>query len=215
MIRINNKNNIDKTSKGFSLIEILISLAIFAVIATIGSSMFSTFANNQKRTKVSQELLNNAQYTLEIISREIKNNEIIVFGTSQCSSLDPIVYTKCLLFVRENGETAGFVYNNNNQELDYIQTNCARTDEGIYSNCAIASGQVPVPMLSETYNKSKIIDLQFILTPGANPYFDETGLNNQQPKVTILLAVRYPSTQLIEQVAHRLQTTVSSRVYKR
>jgi prepilin-type N-terminal cleavage/methylation domain-containing protein len=216
------RNNLSVSLSGFTLIEVLISLSIFAVVATIGASMFSTFANNQKRTKVSQELLNNAQYALEIVSREVKNNEIIAFGlssdlTSRCKGLQIShpEYTKCLLFARENGETAGFVYDNINQALDYVLLDCTRNEEGIYLTCVIADGQAPATMLSETYNKVKITNLQFYLTPTANPYFDETGSNNQQPKVTILLAVKYPSLQLIEQVSHRLQTTVSSRVYKR
>jgi prepilin-type N-terminal cleavage/methylation domain-containing protein len=226
------RNNLSVSLSGFTLIEVLISISIFAVVATIGASMFSTFANNQKRTKVSQELLNNAQYALEIISREVKNNEIIAFGDSQCKGLtyldpisEPITYAQCLLFVRENGETAGFVYDDTKKALAYVQLDCTRTEEGIYLTCVIADGQAPATMLSKTYNKVEITNLQFILRPSniltpslgsnPNPYFDETGLNNQQPKVTILLAVKYPSLQLIEQVSHRLQTTVSSRVYKR
>jgi prepilin-type N-terminal cleavage/methylation domain-containing protein len=211
MIRINDKS-------AFSLVEMLVAVSIFAIIATIASSMFSTFANNQKRTQSSQVLLNNAQYVLEIISREVKNNEIIAFGTdadhlSRCHLLD-VKYTKCLLFARENNETAGFVYDSVKNELDYVQLTCDRNN-GVYSDCQIASGQTPAILLSESFNKVHITRLDFKLTPDANPYFDDTGSNNQQPKVTINLVVKYFSTQLIEQASHHLQTTVSSRVYKR
>ncbi len=206
---------------GFSLVEMLIAVSVFAVIATIASSMFSTFANNQKRTQSSQVLLNNAQYALEIISRELKNNEIISFDTLACSSIDAR-YTKCLLFVRENGETAGFFYDgtynggsdNTEIELDYAQLDCVRNGN-VYSACSFSSGQSPVVLLSQSYNKTQITDLDFVLTPATNPYFDDTGLVNQQPKVTINLVVKYFSTQPIEQASHHLQTTVSSRIYKR
>ncbi|MFA6252932.1 MAG: prepilin-type N-terminal cleavage/methylation domain-containing protein [Patescibacteria group bacterium] len=215
------KNNVTVSRTGFSLVEMLIAVSIFSVIATIASSMFSTFANNQKRTQSSQVLLNNAQYVLEIISREIKNNEIISFDTSACSSVDAR-YTKCLMFVRENGETAGFFYDgtydgvsdNTEIEIDYVQLDCFYLDN-VYSNCSIATGQAPVVLLSQSYNKVQITSLDFNLTPTTNPYFDDTGLNNQQPKVTVNLVVKYFSTQPIEQASHHLQTTVSSRVYKR
>ena len=207
------KNNITLSRTGFSLVEMLIAVSVFAVIATLASSMFSTFANNQKRTQSSQVLLNNTQYVLEIISREVKNNEIIAFGTGQCSNyLVGANYTKCLLFVRENNETAGFVYDSVNNELDYVQLTCSRNN-GIYLDCQIASDQTPVILLSKDYNKVEITGLDFILTPTANPYFDDAF--NQQPRVTINLLVKYFSTQLIEQASHHLQTTVSSRVYKR
>lgn len=214
------KNNIRSSHAGFSLIEMLVALSIFSIIAIIASSMFSTFANNQRRTQSSQVLLNNAQYVLEIISREVKNNEIIAFGDEQCQGLlnkatPPAPYTQCLLFARENNETAGFVYNDTTKELDYVQLACDRNN-GRYSNCSIsASGQAPTILLSESFNKVHITRLDFKLTPTTNPYFDDIGSNNQQPKVTINLLVEYFSPRLIERASHHLQTTVSSRVYKR
>lgn len=200
---------------GFTLVEMLVAISIFAVVATLAASLFSTFANNQNKTKVSQELLNNSQYVLEIISREVKNNEIIAFGAQQCQDLDPI-YTKCLLFVRESGETAGFVYDSVDQSLAYVLLDCQK-DGVIYSDCDIASTQEPTILLSADYNQTRIDDLAFVLKPDFNPYFyfDQSGSYNQQPQVTIKLKVSYPSSRLAEQATHYLQTTVSSRVYKR
>jgi prepilin-type N-terminal cleavage/methylation domain-containing protein len=211
MMRINNH-------KGFTLVEMLIAISIFAVVATLASSLFSTFANNQKRTKVSQELLNNAQYVLEIISREVKNNEIIAFGSSldiasRCKGLQILhsEYTQCLLFVRENGETAAFLYSGS--QLSYAQLDCTEEANGVYTDCDIANGQQPAIMLSADYNNVDVSNLEFFLSPDINPYFDDSV--NQQPRVTIKMAVKYSSTKIVEQVTHYLQTTVSSRVYKR
>lgn len=199
---------------GFTLVEMLVAISIFAVVATLAASLFSTFANNQNKTKVSQELLNNSQYVLEIISREVKNNEIIAFGAQQCQDLD-LIYTQCLLFVRESGETAGFVYDSMDQSLAYVLLDCQK-DGVIYSDCDIASTQEPTILLSADYNQTRIDDLAFVLKPDDfNPYFDQSGSYNQQPQVTIKLKVSYPSSRLAEQATHYLQTTVSSRVYKR
>lgn len=206
MMRINNH-------KGFTLVEMLIAISIFAVVATLASSLFSTFANNQKRTKVSQELLNNAQYALEIISREVKNNEIITFSSDRgvrCQDL-PAEYSQCLLFVRENGETAAFLYSGS--KLSYAQLDCTEEANGVYTDCDIAGGQQPATMLSADYNNVDVSNFEFYLTPNVSPYFDDT--ENQQPRVTIKMTVKYNSTQMVEQVTHYLQTTVSSRIYKR
>lgn len=199
--------------KGFTLVEMLIAVSIFSVVATLAASLFSTFANNQKRTKVSQELLNNAQYALEIISREVKNNEIIAFGSQQCQGLDP-KYTQCLLFARENGETAAFIYDATARELAYTLLDCQKNNS-IYTACAVALGQEPVTLLSSSYNQTDIDSLAFVLAPTGNPYFDQIGDFNQQPRVTIKMVVSYPSNQVFERVTHYLQTSISSRVYKR
>lgn len=199
-----------RNTKGFTLVEMLIAISIFAVVATLASSMFSTFANNQKKTKVAQELLNSTQYVLEVISREVKNNEIIAFGADQCQDLGA-QYTQCLLFARENGETAGFAFEAASQSLAYVLLDCQKNG-GLYTDCGIALGQEPVVLLSADYNKTRIDELAFILSPDQNPYLNEV---NQQPKVTIKLKVSYPSNQAFEQITHYLQTTVSSRIYKR
>ncbi len=202
-------------NEAFTLVEILVAISIFVLTATLAASIFSTFANNQKKIKVSQELLNNSQYVLELISREVKNNEIIAFGTDRddrCQDL-PVEYTQCLLFARANGETAGFVYSGS--EILYAQLDCTVNEAGVYSHCGLASGQEPIVMLSENYNKVVVESLDFLLQPDVNPYFDISVINNQQPRVTIKMKVSYASTQIFEQATYHLQTTVSSRVYKR
>ncbi len=207
-----NKKHIFVFASAFTLVEILVAISIFTLTATMASSIFSTFAHNQKKIKVSQELLNNTQYVLETISREVKNNEIISFGADRCQGL-PVNYTQCLLFTRENGETNGFVYSGS--EISYVQLNCDVNDRGIYSNCVLDDTQEPIVMLSAAYNNVNVLSLDFLLTPDTNPYFDSSGTNNQQPKVTIKMEVSYAGAQIFEQVNYRIQTTVSSRIYKR
>ena len=62
--------------KGFTLVELLIAISIFASLSIIISGIYLAFSKNQARTKASQSLLNDTQYILETISKEIQNNQI-------------------------------------------------------------------------------------------------------------------------------------------
>lgn len=210
---------ITKNKKGFSLVELLVAMAIFAIISILFSTMFLTITNNQRRSKISQEILNNAQYALELMSREVKNNELIAFSNNPCLGLGEPYNDTCLLFVRQDGQTAGFGYDSANKKLAYMTIDCTRSGSE-YGDCEVSASQEPIILLSSDYNNVDITSLSFDIKPISNPYYYDYGqpgfiINNQHPRVTINLAINYQGTRPIENVSHILQTTVSSRVYKR
>lgn len=210
---------IRQEKKGFSLVEMLVAIAIFAIISILFSTVFLNITNNQRRTKISQEILNNAQYALELMAREVKNNEMIAFSNNPCLGLGEPYNDACLLFVRQDGQTAGFGYDSVNKVLAYMIIDCTRSGSE-YGDCAVSTTQGPVVLLSSDYNNVNITNLSFDIKPISNPYYYDYGQpgfisNNQQPRITINLAINYQGTQPIENVGHILQTTVSSRIYKR
>ena len=91
-----------KNEEGFTLVELLIAVSIFALLSVIISGIYLAFSKSQARTKVSQSLLNDAQYILETVAKEIKNNEIVGIGTSG----DTDIYT----LKKENGDLVYFEY---------------------------------------------------------------------------------------------------------
>lgn len=76
-----------KTAKGFTLIEVLIALSIFAILATLTSSSLYYAFNNRARVNAQAEQLNNLQLaisimqqdTLQAVDRSIRGNEMHTF----------------------------------------------------------------------------------------------------------------------------------------
>ena len=64
--------NIDKIKQnktGFTLVEVLVAVSIFAMLAILLSVIYVAFTKMQTRTQISQQVLNDSQFTLETMTR--------------------------------------------------------------------------------------------------------------------------------------------------
>ena len=172
-----------KNEEGFTLVELLIAVSIFAMLSVIISGIYLAFSKSQARTKVSQSLLNDAQYILETVAKEIKNNEIVeieTFGNED-------VYT----LKKENGDLVAFEYDLGN----LLSYGYDVDSEGWWID---------------------LNDVDDFKITYFNIYLNSDNLDeDEQPRVTISLRVDKTSTVAYEKVFYNLQTTVSSRIYKR
>lgn len=214
-------NILKNNKKGFTLVEILIAVSIFTLITMVVSGIYLAFSRAQTNTKASLTLLNDAQYTLEVMSREIRNSSLIfpTIDDTACNSLiDPVDqdFDNCIFLERESGQTIVFarytsLTDADDRRLYYLVLDC---DEQ-YSSCEVWDDN-PLNytiFLSRDTNKVEVEELAFIISPDTNPYIE--GGTNQQPRVTIQLKVKSTGERAIERVVHLLQTTVSSRIYRR
>lgn len=62
--------------RAFTLIEIVVSLAIFAVITTVAVNTFITSYKTTQRATVENAILDDARYIMRRLTEEIKNNQI-------------------------------------------------------------------------------------------------------------------------------------------
>ena len=61
-----------KHNKGFTLLELLVSIGIFSVIITLVSGIFGTSLRNQERMLSQQLAMSNTSYTLEYVGRAMR-----------------------------------------------------------------------------------------------------------------------------------------------
>lgn len=97
-------------SEGFTLIELIVAMAVFSTVITIVSSIFVRTVGSQRKNINQQEVLENARYVLEIMGRAIRQSSIqTANGTSD--SLDITHPVKNLItYQLDNGqikETSG------------------------------------------------------------------------------------------------------------
>ncbi len=74
-------------NKGFSLVEIIISLAIFSIILFVVISFFLSMNTSNTKTKADREVSENAKTVLEKIAYEIRSAKSIYTPTSSANQL--------------------------------------------------------------------------------------------------------------------------------
>lgn len=93
---------------GFTLIESLVSVAIFSIAISVIATVFFNTNNLQQRTKNLQQVQNEGRYILDKLAKEIRAREI-----------DEALVNNQSLFFKEDefGEVLGFFYDSEKQNL--------------------------------------------------------------------------------------------------
>jgi len=204
------QKKISNNQSGFTLIELLLAIFVFSLLILAIAAIYLAFSKSQNHTRASQQVLNDAQYVMEIMAREIRNDEIFDYTpeAADCNAKLDEYYDQCILLKRGNGQLVGFAVNSN-QYLAYIIFDCNED----YSVCDWRTNPRSFTyLLFPSRNRARATDFGIYIEPSSDPFDSDI---NQQPKVTIKLEVTYFSEDLAKQASHRLQTTVSSRLYKR
>ena len=82
LVRQNKKNK-----RGFSLIEMLVSILIFSILMMMISGTFAGFYRNYSRQKKAQKDVENAQYILNFMAKRLRTSNIIAFPSNPQGAL--------------------------------------------------------------------------------------------------------------------------------
>jgi prepilin-type N-terminal cleavage/methylation domain-containing protein len=105
----NNKGLALSLSKGFTLIEILVAVAIFALIMASSSRLFVSSLQSQRQNLAAQEVLSQASYLIETMSRSIRMAKKDLTGA--CTGVQRVNYVfsgNCLKFQNYKNECQEF-----------------------------------------------------------------------------------------------------------
>ena len=174
-------------SNGFTLLEIMLTVAIFAICSVAISGIFLAANNLQNQLANSQRVQSDARYILEKIAKEVRGNELsLVYNLTNST-------TTLSFMTDELGYAVAFKFDTSTKSL-------------LYKN----SGQW-VPLNSEDIIVS---DVKFYIFPTKDPFVNTSSTSNEQPRVTVTLEMKnkYPGRF---QKTIFLQTTISSKYYKR
>lgn len=199
------KNN----QAGLTLVEILVAVSIFSLLAVVVSGIYVAFSNAQARATRAQRLLNDSQFALVGMAREIRNNQLYYgFGLTpaNCNAeIQPepdITVDTCIFLLKNDGTIVAFAKETGSNKLDYLVKN-STTKVWTVTGFVFNDGDEGV-----------IIDnLNFVYAPLTDPSIE--GNANQQPLVMIQFKVSTADTNIYKKVSYNLQTSVSSRIYKR
>ena len=172
-----------KNNKGFTLIEMMISVALFSIIMVAVLNIFNYSAKAHEKILNSQEILNQTSYAMEYMSRSLrmaqKDTDGSCIGAIDKTYINPD--TNSIKFIN---------YNNECQEF-YLDSNILKESIG---------GSDGVPLISSEF---KVNSINFeILGDGADTL---------QPRITIFLDLETDTPDPDKYSRMKIQTTVSQR----
>lgn len=177
--------------QGFTLVEILVAIGIFAIVSVIVSSVFLRLNNLQRNIANNQRLQNESRYIVEKIAKEIRGREINLPdpGSNPTSTIK--------FYTEEGGD---------NTESEELIISRQGVDLQYSLNGEIAN-------LNSTSTEVETAD--FYIFPTSKDVWDPNPSVNLQPRVTVLLKLKNKdqAAEFTKEVV--VQTTISSRIYKR
>lgn len=196
-------------ANGFTLLELLVAVAIFSSIAFITANIYLLSLKAQRHSVFNQRVLSQSRYLIELISRQIRSSQIDYnyYGGKITSFPE-----NSLALINQDSESVIYWLNSETGEI-FIQTK---------------EGQAKLTSAQEF----EVVYLDFYIIPQTDPFLNKQCQDNSQcpseqcqlgwcltpalqPMVTINLALRIKAPKIEEQKVVYFQTTVSNRVYKK
>lgn len=173
--------------KAFTLVELMVSVAVFTVITAIVAGLFVSAIKAQRRILAQQELLDQTSYVVDYMSRAIRTARKEV-SPPRCLSQAGISYelTKAgngVKFVNSAGECQEFYFDSGKKQL-------RESKEGTENMI--------------TSERLQILSFKLKL-------FGASDTDYFQPRVSFVFDVQITGTKPEEQSTIKIQTTVSQR----
>ena len=189
------KNTSFRNQSGFTLVEILISMAIFVTALTAVSAIFVFASDSQQKTLAISNTQADIRFAMEVISQQIRRGSID-YASSQYGgtiSSNP----QDVLVLRDSS---------NNQVWFRRNTSSGR---GIVEMSEDGSTWVDLTPPSVSVDV-----LKFYLSPTTDPFIN-SPTTNQQPMVTVTMVSSSTETGAETLLPTYIQTTIASRQYVR
>lgn len=186
--------------RGFTLIEMIVSLGLFTVILFVATSAFLTIVSVDRKSRVVRIATDNMNLALEDMSRRIKTG-----AQYYCGGIDGGGTADCPL-----GDTSIFFTAQDLSRLHYhsaVGVECGvgyRDTQG----CILRADLAPMPVTSPEIN---ITSLKYIVS-GSTPFLSG---DKKQPMVVVVIdgEIESDTQNPAQKSAFKLQTTITQRVY--
>lgn len=177
--------------KGYTLVEILVAVAIFSIAVAGPAALFVSAVRSQQKMLIQQRGIDNISYVVEYMSRALrmaKKDDIdLGSGGKDCLNADRVNYE-----VSSSGSRIDFRNHNNVCQRFYLDSNDGRLKE--YKQDTDTTNNL-------TPEGLEIKTLLFKVS-------GESQYDNKQPRVTIMIGVAERGSN---NVFMRTQTSVSQR----
>ena len=185
--------------RGFTLMELLVALALFAMTAGVMPDLFLSASRQQARTAAAPRVQGAARLVIETIARTVREGTVDYAAAAPSGTL-----------ALRDSEGASVWFDRSDAVCASGAPACIRIGR------RDAAGDMEWAPL--TGSGIDVRDFDITISPTGDPYTpnaDGTYMFNAQPTVTIAFALAATTGRSSDRPSLNVQTTVVSRVYKR
>ena len=177
-------------NKSFTLIEILVAVAIFSLVVAAGSGIFISSISGQQKSLAFQRVLSESSYVMEYMSRSLRMAQKEL-SAPDCLSQNGLNYEKTrggrgLKFINYKEECQEFYWETTTNQLK-------ESRDGV-----------------KNYLTSEALEIS-AFNINLTGESQEDNSHNSQPRVTIFLEIKTKGQKAQTQFEMKIQTTISQR----
>jgi len=188
------------SSKGFTLIEVMVAVSIFAIVVTVGVGSLMTVNKAYRQSQAQRAAIDNVSFALEAMTREIRIGQSYTIG-----------YSVGISTARTNDEGSAFSFSSFDADGDMIDPTIGAPYEPVDDDVTYSLvTQIGLPgkimmqignntSMELTSNDVDVKSLEFVLRE-----------DQQQPYVSIHIVAEATDAQQTSQII--MQTGVSQRL---
>lgn len=103
------KKSLNNQQRGFTLMEVMVSISIFAIIITIGIGSLLTIFKTLQKTRADRQTLDSVSYMMDTMTRQMRTAKEITVSSSEVKIIDqdghPITFSVDPTAVDQNGSS--------------------------------------------------------------------------------------------------------------
>lgn len=178
-----------KISRGTTIIELLVAVAIFSITMAEVANIFANAVRNQKRIIERKDLLDNTRYAMEFITKELRMAQVNSANTALTFKIDNVNpfnnedFSSTVVFTNSSGETVEYYLSGSKimrhvsapadtgaQEVSSPEIKIARLDFLINTwkldqAPPLAAPTITIFIKAENLTSTSSLDLQSVVTP--------------------------------------------------
>lgn len=193
---LGHKNFSTRAPRGFTLVEMIVSLGIFTIVLFIATSAFLTVVNADRKSRAVRIATDNLNLTLEDMSRKIKTGTTYNCGGGAGTNDCPVTPSNSFSFNDQSTPPKRIVYKR------MTETDCGTGHQG----CILRSDDNGVTFIPITSPEIDIKGLDFIVR-------GSLAGDTAQPSVLVLIDGSLSSGPNTPATTFKIQTLITQRAY--
>lgn len=198
--------SVKQFKSGFTVMEMLVVLTVFSVVAVVVIDIFFTITKAYKSLVAAQAVQRDMRFTVQTIVKDIQQG-LVDYSYYESHSINlknnstgQVEAIDTLALIDANGLPVRYKLGTSANDLPTVfvcRGTCSSWEQ-------LLSDNIQAPLLN------------FYVVPGSDPFSSSGTPPNQQPRVTLTMTGQAISDSIeLQQTSFFIQTTIATRTYKR